>query len=263
MRLMDKKKRVIDTRRPNYAVFRKRRRNTFLIIALTMLVLLGLGLYLLSGTSVQETSEAPTEEQADTPAVEETPQETEEDLAQPQETEEDLAQKKAAEEKAAKEAEEDSIAAAAPEDPTLYLTVPRLGIYNHTVRNDDSEAALDLGAIKLPSTDFPWEKGDTNTYIACHRLGWPSNESYHQCLNLPVMQQGDEMFLKDANGRVYTYRVTEALQVTPWDYWVKAPIEGKHTLSLQTCIENLGNVWTLGPNWSDRYIVRAERVGVS
>ena len=253
VRLMDKKKRVIDTRRPDYAVFRKRRRNAFLIITLAMLVLLGLGLYLLPGTSVQEASESPTEEQADTSAVDETPQETEEDLAQ----------KKAAEEKAAQEAEEDSIAAAAPEDPTLYLTVPRLGIYNHTVRNDDSEAALDLGAIKLPSTDFPWEKGATNTYIACHRLGWPSNESYHQCLNLPVMQQGDEMFLKDANGRVYTYRVTEALQVTPWDYWVKAPIEGKHTLSLQTCIENLGNVWTLGPNWSDRYIVRAERVGVS
>ena len=54
----------------------------------------------------------------------------------------------------------------APQDPTLYLTIPRLGVYGHVVRNDDSEAALDLGAIKLPESGFPWEGSETNTYIA-------------------------------------------------------------------------------------------------
>ncbi|MDQ3285309.1 MAG: class E sortase, partial [Actinomycetota bacterium] len=147
-----------------------------------------------------------------------------------------------------------------PEDPTLYLTVPKLGLYGHTVRNDDSEVALDLGAVKLPDTDFPWEQKDTNTYIACHRLGWPGNESYNQCLNLPLMQQGDQIFLEDTLGRAYEYRVTEALQVTALDTWVKRAPEGKHIVSLQTCIETLGNVWTMGPNWTARYVVQAEKV---
>jgi sortase A len=46
-----------------------------------------------------------------------------------------------------------------PPDPTLFLTVPKLRMFSHTVRNDDSEPALDLGAIKLPYTGFPWERG--------------------------------------------------------------------------------------------------------
>src|SRR5215218_7955903 len=151
MRLMDKQRKVIDTRRPNYAVFRRRRRIALLVLTLlAALIVAILGLYLLSDTS---------EETVDEPADEEP-------------------------------AEEEPRGPVVPEDPTLYLTVPKLGLYGHTVRNDDSEVALDLGAVKLPDTDFPWEQKDTNTYIACHRLGWPGNESYNQCLNLPLMQQG-------------------------------------------------------------------------
>jgi sortase A len=133
-------------------------------------------------------------------------------------------------------------------------------LYDHTVRNDDSEVALDMGAVKLPDTGFPWEQKDTNTYIACHRLGWPGNESYNQCLNLPLMQQGDQIFLEDSLGRAYEYRVTEALQITAQDTWIKRPTEGKDVISLQTCIETLGNVWTMGPNWTARYVVQAEKV---
>lgn len=150
-------------------------------------------------------------------------------------------------------------AAAAPDDPTLYLTVPRLGLYEHTVRNDESEAALDLGAIKLPRTGFPWEKEDSNTYIACHRLGWPGNESFNQCLNLPSMQKGDTIFLEDTNGTAYEYRVTETLVVEPNDTWVTAPVPDKNVVSLQTCIESPGDLSTLGPNWSARFVVRAEQ----
>lgn len=150
-------------------------------------------------------------------------------------------------------------AAAAPDDPTLYLTVPRLGLYDHTVKNDESEAALDLGAIKLPRTGFPWDGEDTNTYIACHRLGWPGNESFNQCLNLPSMQNGDTIFLEDTNGTAYEYRVTETLVVEPNDTWVTTPITGKNVVSLQTCIESPGDLYTLGPNWSARFVVRAEQ----
>jgi sortase A len=250
MPLMDKQRREIDTRRSNYAVFRRRRRIGLLVfVILTALILGSLGAYLFSGTS-EETSQAP-QEQVDEPTTEETPQETPEEQA---------AREQAAKEQTARE-EEERKAAVVPDDPTLFLTVPRLGIYGHTVRNDDSEYSLDLGAIKLPDTGFPWQREDTNTYIACHRLGWPGNESYHQCLNLPAMQNGDEITLSDTLGRVYQYRVFQSLQVAPEDTWVKKPITGEDVVSLQSCIETIGDVWnTVGPNWTARYIVQAERV---
>jgi sortase A len=240
---MDKQRKVIDTRRPNYAVFRRRRRIALLIfILLAALILSSVSLYLLSGTSEEAVNE--TAERVETPPAEEEPQEM---ATEEEPTEEEPA-------------EEAPRAPAVPEDPTLYLTVPKLGLYDHTVRNDDSEVALDLGAAKLPDTGFPWEQKDTNTYIACHRLGWPGNESYNQCLNLPLMQQGDQIFLEDSLGRAYEYRVTEALQITAQDTWIKRPTEGKDVVSLQTCIETLGNVWTMGPNWTARYVVQAEKV---
>jgi sortase A len=243
MRLMDKQRKTIDTRRPNYAVFKRRRRVALLIFILLATLILGsLGLYLLSGTSEEVVDE--TAEQVETPPAEEEPRET---VTEEEPTEEEPA-------------EEEPRAPAVPEDPTLYLTVPKLGLYGHTVRNDDSEVALDMGAVKLPDTGFPWEQKDTNTYIACHRLGWPGNESYNQCLNLPLMQQGDQIFLEDSLGRAYEYRVTEALQITPQDTWIKRPSEGKDVVSLQTCIETLGNIWTMGPNWTARYVIQAEKV---
>jgi sortase A len=243
MRLMDKQRKVIDTRRPNYAVFRRRRRIALLFLTLlAALIMALLGLYLLSGTSEETVDE--TAEQVVPPAEEE-PQEAA--------TEEEPVEEEPA-------AEEEPRGPVVPEDPTLYLTVPKLGLYGHTVRNDDSEVALDMGAIKLPDTGFPWEQEVTNTYIACHRLGWPGNESYNQCLNLPLMQKGDQIFLEDTLGRAYEYRVTEALQVTPQDTWIKRPPEGKDVVSLQTCIETLGNVWTMGPNWTARYVIQAEKV---
>lgn len=239
---MDKQRKTIDTRRPNYAVFRRRRRVALLIFLLLATLILGsLGLYLLSGTTEETVDE--TAEQVEAPPAEE-PRETA--------TEEEPVEEEPV--------EEEPRAPAVPEDPTLYLTVPKLGLYGHTVRNDDSEVALDMGAVKLPDTGFPWEQKDTNTYIACHRLGWPGNESYNQCLNLPLMQQGDQIFLEDSLGRAYEYRVTEALQITPQDTWIKRPSEGKDVVSLQTCIETLGNIWTMGPNWTARYVIQAEKV---
>ena len=236
---MEKQRRVRDPKRSDYVIYKRRSRvGLFILILLATLLLYGLGSYFYSNI-FEETSGEP--EQTDTSAVEQAPTDTTD-------------QEKSAEE------EEIGQAPAPPSDPTLYLTVPRLGIYGHTVRNDRSEAALDLGAVKLPATSFPWQKGDTNTYIACHRLGWPGLESYHQCLNLPSMQKGDEVYLTDANGKVYEYRVSEFLQVSPDDTWVTKPVAGRKMISLQTCIESFGDFVTLGPNWTVRFIVRADRV---
>jgi sortase A len=236
---MEKQRRVRDPKRTDYVVYKRRSRIwLFILILLATLLLYGLGSYLYSNIFEETSDES---EQTDTSAIEQAPTDTTD-------------QEKAAEE------EETGQALAPPNDPTLYLTVPRLGIYGHTVRNDRSEAALDLGAAKLPDTSFPWQKGDTNTYIACHRLGWPGLESYHQCLNLPSMQKGDEIYLTDANGKDYEYRVSEFLQVSPDDTWVTKPEAGRKMLSLQTCIESYGDFVTLGPNWTVRFIVRADRV---
>lgn len=236
-------------------VFKRRRRVTSLILVLLVVSVTG-GLLFWddlgwTDNELLERVVAPTAEQAP------------EEIAEDPSAREEPAEEKDTEEgetsiEEAKEEEEEK-GTAIPDDPTLYLTVPRLGLYSHTVRNDDSEAALDLGAIKLPSTDFPWQEGDTNTYIACHRLGWPGNESFNQCLNLPSMQQGDKIILEDANKTVYEYRVVETFIVGPDDTWVTDPVAGKDVVSLQTCIENLNDVLTLGPNWEARFVVRAER----
>jgi sortase A len=254
---MDKQRRDVDTRRPSYAVFRKRRRIGLLVLALlAALFAVGIGSYFFSGTTTEEVSEAPPpEEELEAPAP------VEEEASQ----EESAAEKKAAEERAAAD-EEERRATAVPDDPTLFLTVPRLGIYGHTVRNDDSEYALDLGAIKVPGSGFPWEKKDTNTYIACHRIGWPGNESYNQCLSLPAMQMGDEIFLQDTLGRVYQYRISELRAVSPNDSWIANPVPGKDVVSLQTCTETIEDWWTLGPGLfgggpeSGRLVAQAERV---
>ena len=253
---MDKQRREIDTRRPNYAVFKKRRRIGLLVLALlAILFVVGLGAYFFSGTTTEEVSEAPLEE-VETPAPVEEEAPTQEESA---------AEQKAAEERAAAE-EEERRAAVVPDDPTLFLTVPRLGLYGHTVRNEDSEAALDLGAIKVPSSGFPWQQQDTNTYIACHRIGWPGTESYNQCLNLPAMQEGDEIFLEDTLGRVYGYQISELRAVSPNDSWITQPVAGKDVVSLQTCTETPDDWWTLGPGLygggpeSGRLVAQAERV---
>jgi sortase A len=221
-------RRAREQRKPDYAVFeasrivrrRRPRVRLFLCVVLLALVTLG-GLAYLSASVLEETENEPSEQQQ---AV----------------VEQGSSEKTAA--------EEGETGSAAPDDPTLYLTVPRIGIYGHTVRNDRSEEAMSLGAIKLPTTGFPWEKGETNTYIARHRLGFPGTESHDQCLNLPFMQKGDEVFLPDTKGMAYEYRVTKVLKVEPEDTWVTQPVEGKDVVSLQTCSETLNDVFTLGPN---------------
>ena len=165
----------------------------------------------------------------------------------------------AAEENAAAEEERAAEAAAAPEDPTMYLTVPALGISDVPVINEDSEAALEAGTQHVTSSGFPWQEG-ANTYIAGHRLGYPGTASDHIFYNLPMLGAGDEITLTDSNGEVYDYEVSEVLEVTPSDTWVMSPIAGRDIVSLQTCIENVGDYWTEGPNWFGRYVVRADRV---
>jgi sortase A len=154
---------------------------------------------------------------------------------------------------------EDEAVPVPPGDPTMYLTIPKLGIANTLVSDDVSEeGGLALGVGHLPGTGFPWIPG-SNTYIAGHRIGYPGTPSDHIFFNLPSMAPGDEVTLTDSLGQTYTYVVTEVLQVEPTDLAVTAPT-GSDTVSLQVCIENYGDFTTLGPNWNVRLIVRGVRI---
>ncbi len=242
--LTKKRRWVRYSRRP---VFKKRRRVACLILGLLLLVAVG-GLLFFSNPDWIGRQQV---QRVVSPAASEVPETAEEEAVEGKAAEGGTL---------GEEAAEGEDGTSVPDDPTLHLTVPRLGLYGHTVRNDDSEEALDQGAIKLPYTGFPWQKEDTNTYIACHRLGWPGTESDNQCLNLPSMQGGDKIFLEDANGTVYAYRVVETLTVGPDDTWVTEPVAGEDMVSLQTCIEAPDDLLTLGPDWAARFVVRAERV---
>ncbi len=148
-----------------------------------------------------------------------------------------------------------------PATNDLWMDIPALGLNDNYIANSESTAAMDAGAIKLPSSAFPWEN-DANTYIAAHRLGWPGTASDHQFYNLPNLALGDKIFLYDENLTVYTYEVTGFKEVLPTENYVTAPQPGRDMISLQTCIENYGDYWTMGPNWYVRYVVQADRVSV-
>ncbi|MDP9481410.1 MAG: class E sortase [Actinomycetota bacterium] len=252
---------------------RRRRRGVFAFCALVVLLLGALGATSSSGEAPTGASGGPVA-RVDAPAVADAPEpvadqkaQAEREAARKKAAEERAAEREAAAEKAAEEEQKQQAATPpAPEDPTMYLTVPKLGVYGHTVRNDDSGWALDAGAIKVPESGFPWQEGATNTYIAGHRVGWPGTESHYQFYNLPAMREGDVVYLEDANGTVYTYRVSEVFAVSPWETWVTAPIPGRDVVTLQTCTESVDDWWTLGPNLfesgpeSGRLIARADRV---
>jgi sortase A len=160
---------------------------------------------------------------------------------------------------------------APPTPPTndLWISIPALGLYDVYVTNTSDpreghagpETPLDYGLIKLAHTDYPWQP-NANTYIVGHRLGWPGTGSYHIFYNLPLLANGDVIYLGDANGTTYTYEVTGFHEITPDETWVTTPKPGRDMVSLQTCIENFGDYWTMGPNWYVRYIVQADRVSV-
>lgn len=243
MALMEKKR--YQGRRARKRVYKKRRRTGFYVFV---------GLVILTLVALIFFGPDPTSEETESVNRVEDPT-----VAGPPEA---VSEEEAAEEEAAEEDEEEA-KPPPPEDPTLFMTIPRLGIVGHTVINDDSEAALDLSAIKLPSTGFPWQK-DHNTYIAGHRIGWPWNETDYQFFNLPLMRKGDEVILTDTNGTVYTYEVSEIFAVTPYDTWVADPVAGREMVSLQTCTETPYDWWTIGARLfgggpdAGRLVVRAD-----
>ena len=143
-----------------------------------------------------------------------------------------------------------------PKDKTLKLTVPEMKQIEDdpipTGTGTNEALFRDHAAVHLRDTGFPWQR-TANVYIAGHRIGFPGTDSNLAFYDLEDLENGDKVYLKDADGRRYTYQVFKKLVVEPTDLSVLRPIKGKNIVSLQSC--------TL-PDYSKRVIYRAELTGV-
>jgi sortase A len=234
---------------------RRRQRAGFVLLMSLVIIVLGVTLFFRTDP-FQRTSGTLMVDRISVPMIAQAPEAV---AGQTENTESSQGKDAAVEDK--KEQAEEPVAPV-PETNDLWMTIPKLGLYDNYVQNSSAESALDYGAAKRVDSEFPWQNS-ANTYIAAHRLGWPGTASDHQFYNLPLLTYGDKIYLYDANGTTYTYEVTEIFEVLPTETWVTEPVPGRNIVSLQTCIENYGDYWTMGPNWFVRYVVRADRVAVT
>jgi sortase A len=141
-----------------------------------------------------------------------------------------------------------------PENKMLRMTIPKMAqIHNDTVpysESDDKDAFHDHAAVHLRGTGQPWDR-HANVYIAGHRLGFPGTNSWLAFWDLNVLHKGDMIYLRDADGNRYVYKVFKKFIVGPNAVRVTRLLPGKNIVSLQTC--------TL-PDYSDRLIVQAQKV---
>jgi sortase A len=242
MALMEKKRhRGRQTRKRMFK--RRRRTGLWVFVGLVVLTLGALSLYGTDLITLQPERE--TVEQVEDPTVDEAPEiggEGEDEAA---------------------EEDEGEPAPVVPDDPTMFLTIPKLGIVDALVLN--GEAGLELGVQRPEGVGAPWLPS-SNTYLTGHRVGFPGTGSDHIFYSLPALSEGDEIILRDTLDQEYKYEVTELFAVTPFDVWVMDPVADKDMLSLQTCTETPEDWWTIGPSLmssgpeSGRLIVRAEKV---
>ena len=150
-------------------------------------------------------------------------------------------------------------AAAAVEPPSndmMKLTVPKM----ERIENDEIPTGLgtdetlfhDYAGVHIKHTGYPWEE-EANVYIAGHRLGYEGTDSHLAFMDLNKLENGDEFYITDSEGRKYTYVVFEKFVATPDNLSVLNPVEGKNIVTLQTC--------TL-PDYTNRLLVRGELQGI-
>jgi sortase A len=105
--------------------------------------------------------------------------------------------------------------------------------------------------VHVRGTGFPWQKV-ANVYIAGHRVGYPGTRSNLVFWDLNELEKGNKIFLTDADGTRYTYKVFEKRVISPDTLSIMRTTKGKNIISLQTC--------TL-PDYSHRLIVQGELKG--
>jgi sortase A len=153
---------------------------------------------------------------------------------------------------AQKESGEQAAAVEPPSNNMMRLTIPKM----ERIEDDEIPTGLgtdetlfhDYAAVHLKYTGFPWEK-EANVYIAGHRLGYENTNSYLAFWDLNKLEEGDEFYITDSEGRKYTYVVFRKFVTTPANLSVLNPVDGKNIVTLQTC--------TL-PDYVNRLLVRGE-----
>ena len=140
----------------------------------------------------------------------------------------------------------------APESQMLELTIPALdrvdGVPVYDAPESGYDKALHDGVLHVRGTGFPWQKV-ANVYIAGHRVGYPGTRSNLVFWDLNELEKGDKIFLTDADGTRYTYKVFEKRVISPDTISIMRTTKGRNIISLQTC--------TL-PDYSHRLIVQGE-----
>ena len=139
-----------------------------------------------------------------------------------------------------------------PANDMMKLTVPQM----ERIDNDEIPTGLgtdetlfhDYAGVHIKHTGFPWEE-EANVYIAGHRLGYENTNSYLAFWDLNKLEEGDEFYITDSEGRKYTYEVFNKFVATPANLSVLNPVDGKNIVTLQTC--------TL-PDYTNRLLVRGE-----
>jgi sortase A len=139
-----------------------------------------------------------------------------------------------------------------PSTDMMELTIPEMA----RIKNDEIPTGLgtdetlfhDYAGVHIKYTGFPWQQ-EANVYIAGHRLGFPGTKSYLAFWDLNKLEEGDEFYITDAEGRKYTYEVFRKFIATPENLSVLNPVDGKNIVTLQTC--------TL-PDYVNRFLVRGE-----
>jgi sortase A len=140
-----------------------------------------------------------------------------------------------------------------PASAIMGLTIRAMGLYNIPVFNSDSQWAFNNGVVHEPETSLPWSNtAQTNVFLAAHRVGYYGTSSRLAFFNLDKLRKGDQVVLKERDGKTYTYRVSETFVVDPTDVWVMGQVRGRDIVTLQTC--------TPIPTYHKRLIVRADRV---
>ena len=140
-----------------------------------------------------------------------------------------------------------------PSNDMMKLTVPKM----EQIKDDEIPTGLgtdetlfhDYAGVHIKHTGYPWEE-EANVYIAGHRLGYEGTNSHLAFWDLNKLEEGDEFYITDSEGRQYTYVVFRKYVTTPANLRVLNPVEGKNIVTLQTC--------TL-PDYVNRLLIRAER----
>jgi sortase A len=172
--------------------------------------------------------------------------------AQQQQAQQETPEKQVAPDQGTQESGGGVAAVEPPSEKTFKLTIPKM----ERIKNDEIPTGLgtdetlfhDYAGVHLKHTGFPWEK-EANVYIAGHRLGYENTDSWLAFWDLNKLEEGDEFYITDSEGRKYTYEVFRKFVASPENLSVLAPVEGKNIVTLQSC--------TL-PDYTDRLLVRGE-----